>query len=117
MADLSVEVPSRKLISEAIQPMIEVPSPLAPVVGSPILPGAFRWRKQTHQVSTVLSQGKKMGPCTHGSSEMYLRRHTWTLRMEDGAEWEILFERQPRANAKRRWWLRFVTTPVETPED
>ncbi len=96
-----------EFISEPI-----VPLPGAFTVGSmaraePGLPGGFRWRGEERRVTEVLEAGKKTGL---DMGEAYVRRHTWRLRMDDGAVWNVYFLRQPKKGASgrgkfARWFL------------
>lgn len=87
--------------------------------GEPGLPTSFLWRNCEVRVALVLKSWKESGPCTHGSGELYLRKHWYQLRMHDGSLWTIYFERKPRSARDRthRWWLYTRTThpPGPTP--
>lgn len=79
-----------------------------PAVGEPGLPLCFAWRRLRRRIVAVARQWNERTPDrTHGSGQMYLRRHWFALRMDDGAEWLVYFERQPRSRraATARWWL------------
>ena len=94
-------------ISESIIPLFDGETVRTVVPGEPVLPSGFVWRKQEYRVDTLLSVWKEDGPCSHGSGEQYLRKHWYKLRMTDGREMEIYFERQARSSRQRkqRWWL------------
>jgi len=96
-----------QLISEALTPVKDAGDAGRVIPGEPLLPAAFRWRKKEYAVSEVLEVWKDTGPCTHGSGERYVRKHWFRIRVADGAEMKIYFERKQRSTrqAKQRWWL------------
>ena len=75
--------------------------------GEPGLPPEFDWRGDLHRVAGLVETWKESGPCTHGGSERYLRKHWYRLVMDDDSIWTVYFDRQPRSarDRKRRWWL------------
>jgi hypothetical protein len=94
-------------VSEPIEPLPGRFDAVAMVRGEPGLPEGFTWRGETRRIEEVLGAGKTATP---DMGELYVRRHTWKLRMDDGATWNVYFLRQPpktrsrRAKA-RRWFL------------
>ena len=65
------------------------------VRGEPGLPQGFAWRDEERRIEEVLSTGKAATP---DRGEMYIRRHTYRLRMDDGEIWNVYFLRQaPKA--------------------
>lgn len=89
---------------------------LAAAIGEPALPLRFRWRRQTHEIATVLRRWKEYNADrTHGSGERYLRRHWFEVYLADGTQWTLYFLRQPgsRRTAKFRWWL-YEVHPVKS---
>ena len=104
-----------KLISEAVKPLFEGgPEDGTVVAGEPLVPGALVWRGTTYPVLRVLSSGKGLGPCSHGSDERYVRKHWYRIETTDRMVMRVYFERRPRAGAKaaRRWWLYTIESPV-----
>ncbi len=78
------------------------------VRGEPGLPPGFVWRDAEYRVVERLDEGKTHSP---DRGEMYVRRHTWRLRMDDGSTWEVYFLRQPpkrgaRTRTAARWFLK-----------
>lgn len=75
--------------------------------GEPGLPGRFVWHDKTYTVEKVLSTWHKTSPCTHGSGEMYVRRHYYKVLAESGERMTLYFDRHPRRNESKgpRWWL------------
>ncbi len=75
--------------------------------GEPGLPTAFEWRDDTYRVAQVLESWKSTGPCTHGSGEVYLRKHWYRVLVDDGSSWVIYFDRKARSRAQAhvRWHL------------
>ncbi len=59
----------------------------------------------------MLEEWKESGPCTHGSGEMYVRKHWYRIRTSGGDEMKIYFERKARSarEVKKRWWLYTLT--------
>ena len=56
----------------------------------------------------TIAAGKTTGVDT---GDVYVRRHTFRLRMDDGTVWDVYFLRRPpksrsRAGVSRRWFLR-----------
>jgi len=77
------------------------------VRGEPGLPEGFTWRGASRRIEEVLDAGRIATP---DMGELYVRRHTWKLRMDDGAVWNVYFLRQaPKGGSRRararRWFL------------
>ena len=98
-----------KLISEHLVPVMSEADARPIVIGAPILPRRFLWRRVEYTVIEVLEEWKETGACHHGSGERYVRKHWYRLQMTTGEEMIIYFERQDRS--KQRWWLYTVTSP------
>ncbi len=107
-----------EFISEAILPTPGGFDAEAMARGEPGLPAGFRWRERTFQIRRRQSQWKQSGPeIGRYRGESYLRRHYYSLVMDDGAVWTVYFVRQtprnrstrsacsPTAAAKQRWFL------------
>lgn len=93
-------------ISEPIHPVTSGSDTRTMEVGAPGLPGEFTWRDQTLRVSMVLRTWRETGPCSHGSSEQYARKHWFEVETVSHGRAKIYFERQARGkNRTRRWWL------------
>ena len=106
-------MPTEEFISELLSPAAD-PDPVRMSRGEPGLPASFLWRKQEFRVVEVLKTWKETGPCSHGSGEIYLRKHCYQLRMHDGSLWSVYFERQARSarETKHRWWLYTRSNPA-----
>ncbi len=78
--------------------------------GEPGLPTGFVWRGQSVSIVDQLATWKHSSREGGGAGDLYLRRHYYKLRMNDGRIWTIYFVRQtPRSgNAKKRWFLYTV---------
>ncbi|MFC1765679.1 DUF6504 family protein [Planctomycetota bacterium] len=102
-----------QFVSETITPVFSDGPSQPHVPGEPILPQGFRWRDTEYTIETVVKVWKENGPCRSGASELYLRKHWYQLRMTDGCEMEVYFERQARSakQQKKRWWLYTLTKP------
>lgn len=94
-------------ISEAIEPVGETFDASRMATGEPGLPRRFRWRGREYEVREVIERWKESGPCRNGADEVYLRKHWYHVRLDDGSEMKLYFERQPRggARSRARWWL------------
>ena len=102
----------RRFVSEALEPIGSGLDATALARSEPSLPDAFRWRGEEHRVAEVLLASRDIRVESF-SGEGYLRRHTWKLRMESGAQWEIYFVRHggSAASGKRggpRWFLKTI---------
>ncbi len=75
--------------------------------GEPGLPEWFLWRDREVVVAEVLEVWKESRPERHTVGELYLRKHWYRIRADDGSVLTIYFERQARvkSQAKKRWWL------------
>ena len=98
---------SEEFISESIEPVTGTSHTTAMSRGEPGLPGRFVWRGKEYTVAELLQSWKESGPDRSGGSEIYLRKHWYTIKTENGPEMTIYFERQPRSKSqsKKRWWL------------
>ena len=99
----------KEFVSEPVVPArgsFDTPSMVA---GEPGLPMRFAWRGTEYEIARVLEKWKTTGPCRHGSSEQYVRRHWFRVETTDGTVMELYFDRQPRARQEmQRWWLATV---------
>jgi phosphoribosylglycinamide formyltransferase-1 len=100
-----------ELISERLVPVLDSVDSRRVVIGAPLLPTRFIWRRESYTIAEVLEEWRETGPCHHGSGERYVRKHWFRVRMATGEEMKIYFERQARSprELKRRWWLYTVT--------
>ena len=82
--------------------------------GAPVVPSSFEWRGETHVAVAMLEQWKESSPCSHGSDEIYLRKHWYRVKTDAGIEMTVYFQRQPasRARARDRWYL-YSIVPAE----
>lgn len=107
-------MPSPDFISEPITPTGEFRTDSA-ARGLVAVPGAFTWRGRTHRISEVIAREKFSSPeGGREGNEVYLRREYFTVRLDDGREAVIYFERQARpgaarAAARRRWFIYTIT--------
>lgn len=103
-----------EFIAEAISPVPGALDTAGMTRGEPGLPRRFTWRGREYAVAEVLSRWKETGPCRHGSPELYVRKHWFQVRTQDGSVMKLFFERQPRSarEKSRRWWLHTVIPPV-----
>lgn len=103
---------SDQFISEAITPD-ETSFELPRTIGEPALPRRFKWRKKSYEVRQVLHAWKEHeADRTHGGSELYLRKHWFEVRVDDGSVMKLYFQRQPMSgrSAKARWWLYSIVS-------
>jgi hypothetical protein len=97
-----------EFVSEPISPIPGARDAQAMGRGEPGLPPGFVWRDREYRVVERVEEGKSHSP---DRGELYVRRHTYTLRMDDGTTWEVYFLRQPpkrgaRAGSGARWFLK-----------
>jgi len=102
-----------QFVSEAIEPVGASFATADMARGEPGLPQRFRWRGREYAVEDVMDQWKESGPCHSGANEMYLRKHWYRLRTDDGTVMNIYFQRQAKRGTKGarspRWWLYTIT--------
>ena len=85
-----------RFVSERIDPLPGRFEAAAMVRGEPGLPAGFAWNGVEHHVAERLEAGKRTGAMRGNTGgERYVRRHTFVLRMDDGAIWETYCTRQP----------------------
>jgi hypothetical protein len=95
-----------EFVSEAIRPIMDNADSGVMAAGGPALPRQFVWRGQTLCIAEVLRTWRETGPCRHGSSERYVRKHGFEVRTVSHGKALIYFERQARGrNRTQRWWL------------
>ena len=98
-------MPAERFISEALEPLTASADTALMASGEPGLPQAFRWRGERIAVRGILRSWHETGPCSHGSPELYLRKHWFEIATDHG-RMRVYFERQPRRGKKGpRWWL------------
>jgi len=100
----------------ATTPSTFVSAPLHPIgsdhnnwamaMGTPGLPVAFNWREGRLTIASVEQTWRESGPCTHGSSELYVKKHWFEVLTNDGRRAKLYFDRSPQGSkAASRWWL------------
>lgn len=104
MSEIMVKKEFEQFISEPIKPVKSTFDTSRMAVGEPGLPQEFSWRGKTYRIKKVLETGKKLGPCRHGSGEMYVRKHFYKVETESGEIMTLYFDRQMKTK-KARWWL------------
>ncbi|HEY6873005.1 MAG TPA: DUF6504 family protein [Geobacteraceae bacterium] len=103
-----------RFVSEAITPVVATIDTSAMSAGEPGLPHRFLWHGRTVEIVTLLRSWHETGRCSHGSPEMYVRKHWFEVITADGETMKIYFERQPRRGKKgARWWLFSIRGPEE----
>ena len=70
-----------EFVSEAIKPVVETADTNAMAAGGPGLPQEFVWRDQPLRIAAVLRTWRETGPCKHGSSESYVRKHWFEVHL------------------------------------
>jgi len=97
-----------EFVSEAIEPVGGTFDTGAMARGEPGLPGGFKWRDAEYRVVALRGRWKESSP-ERGKvgNEVYLRRHYYELRMDDGSSWTVYFTRQSWASERPnlRWFL------------
>ena len=95
-----------QFISEPIKPVTAGADTNAMATGAPGLPDEFIWHGETLKIITVLREWRETGPCKHGSSEQYVRKHWFEVKIDTNRTARIYFDRQPRSRQRsKRWWL------------
>lgn len=96
----------QKFVSEPIKPVVSSADTGAMAVGAPGLPREFVWRGEPLCIAAVLRTWRETGPCKHGGSETYVRKHWFEVETAFGQKATIYFERQIRGHDRtKRWWL------------
>lgn len=104
-----------EFISDAIRALPGQFDTRAMGVGVPGLPVGFAWRGEERRIETRLDQWKQSSPeGGRPGNELYLRRHYFRLRMDDGAIWTVYFVRHTTAgkNPRSRWFLYSIEPPT-----
>jgi phosphoribosylglycinamide formyltransferase-1 len=97
---------AEQFIGAAIQPVVGMLDTSRMSTGEPGLPRQFRWGAQTIRIVQVLKSWRETGPCHHGSSDRYVRKHWYEVLTDSGEMMNIYFERRARSRSnKSRWWL------------
>ncbi len=95
-----------RFVSEAIKPVVATSDTSRMAAGEPGLPRQFVWRGQTITIVLILRSWRETGRCSHGSPELYLRKHWYEVVTASNSTMKIYFDRQPRGGRKGgRWWL------------
>lgn len=107
--DPSHPMPEGEFVSEAITPVPGTADASAMGRGEPGLPNRFTWRDREYAITAVLDAWKSSSP-EGGTGRLYLRRHWYRVRTDDGRLMTLYCERQARSarQAKNRWWLYAV---------
>ena len=109
---------SEQLISEPLTPVTATSDTSRMAIGEPGLPREFLWRKETVRITSVLRTWKETGKCTHGSPELYVRKHWYEVDTASHGRMKIYFDRHPRPHKGRkepRWWLFSIEEQAENP--
>lgn len=106
----------KKMVSEPIDPEAGSFEAGAMASGVPGLPVAFAWRGASKRVLSCERAWKSLRPEPGG--ELYLRRHYYELRMDDGCCWVVYCLRQPSTakGGRHRWYLYTVEDAGDAPE-
>lgn len=91
---------AERFIGEDIKPVVATIDTSRMATGEPGVPREFIWRGQTVEVLAVLRTWHETGPCSHGSSEKYVRKHWFEVSTVSSGTMKIYFERQPRSRQK-----------------
>ena len=95
-----------KFVSEPIRPAPGTADAQAMASGAPGLPREFTWRGRPLRIEKVLRTWRDTGPCKHGKTESYVRKHWFEVETPAREVARIYFERRPRGGGKlARWWL------------
>ncbi|MCZ6836632.1 MAG: DUF6504 family protein [Planctomycetota bacterium] len=105
-----------EFISEPITPEPGSFDTTLMAIGLASLPGAFTWRDQRFEIVECLEHVKQTS--NEGGTavgDRYLRRQSFTVRLDSGQIARIYVERQARSgtsrsSAKKRWFLYSLTS-------
>lgn len=109
---------TEKFISEQIFPVSDSIDTEGMSKGEPGFPNRFIWQETEYVVEEILEKWKGTAQCSHGSKEMYLRKHWFKIVSTTGETMKIYFERQPKSKRelKSRWWLYSILVSSKTGE-
>ena len=99
---------AERFVSEAVKPAAGTFNAYSMAAGAPGLPSAFVWRGRSFRVETVIKTWHTTGRCSHGSPEMYVRKHWFDVLTDTGCVMRLYFERHARRGkdpAGERWVL------------
>src|SRR4051794_18350785 len=96
-----------RFIGDDITPVLATCDTSRMAAGEPCLPREFLWRGRTVEVVAVLRSWRETGPCSHGSSDRYVRTHWYEVATADDGTLKIYFERQARRGEKGSRWRLF----------
>ena len=108
---------SEEFVSEEMTPVAGTADAGAMSRGEPGIPGLFTWRGAEYSLVGVTESWKTSSPCSHGSDEVYLRRHWYRILTDPPAVMTVYCQRQAR-NPKRpkaRWWIYSIASAGKTP--
>ena len=98
------DAPADERLHEPIRPVPGSFDVRAMARGEPGLPRRFVWRGEEIRVERIERRGKE----TEGDrGDVYVRRHVWVVRTEDGRRMELYADRDGR-RGRPRWWIRRV---------
>jgi hypothetical protein len=94
-------------VGEDIQPVPGTADTAMMARGQPGVPRRFHWREREYVVKRVADEARRMGECSHGSDEQYVRKHVYTVETECGRVMKLSCDRSPRPGSKGaiRWRL------------
>ena len=87
---------TERFVSEVIIPVIASCDTARMAAGEPGLPRQFVWRGRTIEILAVLRSWRETGRCSHGSPELYLRKHWYEVATISDGTMRIYFDRQSR---------------------
>lgn len=97
---------AERFVSEPIEIVVETCDTRRMSMGEPGLPRQFIWHGRVVEIAAVLRTWHDIGPCRHGSDDMYVRRHWYEVTTIGDGTMKIYFDRQSRRGRKgARWWL------------
>jgi len=105
-----------QFICEPLAPVVGTADAAAMATGAPGLPRRFTWRDREYRIAGVIRGWKSTGPCHSGSTEVYLRRHWYTILTDPPMVMTIYCDRQARdrKRPKARWWVYTVEPTAQS---
>ncbi|HEY5973683.1 MAG TPA: DUF6504 family protein [Geobacteraceae bacterium] len=105
-----------RYVGEDLVPVTATADTSRMAAGEPGLPREFLWRGRTVEVVAVLRSWHDTGQCSHGSPELYVRKHWYELETADDGRMKVYFDRQPRKGHRgARWRLFSIIEPENEP--
>lgn len=105
---------AERLVSEPLQPVVATCDTSRMSMGEPGLPRQFIWRERLVEITAVLRSWQETGPCRHGSSDRYVRKHWYEVATVADGTMIIYFAKPARGGRKGMGWQLFSIDDAPT---